>query len=232
MDNTIQKMFSSISKRYDFMNSIMTFGLHKYWRNKSVKLSGVKNGDKILDLGTGTGDFAIAFKKKVGKKGKVVAVDFSSEMLDIFKKKIKKRKLEIEIMDKDVMTLDFEANTFDFVTMAFGLRNFPEPFLLIKNVSSFLKSSGKIIILETGQPKYPLKIFYFIYTKIFIPLMGKIFTGNKSAYNYLINTAHNFPYGDDLAKKIKSIENIGNIYMKRFFGGAVYLYICSVNKVS
>ncbi len=217
MEISIKGMFSSISKNYDLMNTIMTFGLHRHWRNKSVKLSGVKPGDNILDLGAGTGDFAIAFKEKAGEKGRVIAVDFSSEMLDILKEKLKKKKLKIEIICKDVMDLEFQPGTFDFVVMAFGLRNFTEPYKLIKKISSFIKSSGKIIILETGQPKYPIKIFYSIYTKLFIPIMGKIFTGDKYAYSYLIRTASTFPFGNELARKLLELESIKNVFIKKIF---------------
>ncbi|MCX7833094.1 MAG: ubiquinone/menaquinone biosynthesis methyltransferase [Ignavibacteria bacterium] len=230
MDNSIKKMFSSISRNYDLMNSIMTFGFDMYWRRKSVKLAGVKKGDSVLDLGAGTGDFAFAFWEKTSPEGKVVAVDFCEEMLNILRDKIKKKKAEIEIINKDVMELNFSENTFDFVSMAFGLRNFSDPFKLIDNICLYLKPQGKIVILETGIPGYPFKIFYLIYTKFFIPLMGKIFAGNKSAYEYLINTASKFPYGNELAGKLLKNKNIYDIKIKKFFSGAVYLYICTVKK--
>lgn len=229
MDNSIKRMFSSISRNYDLMNTLITFGLHKYWRAKSVKLSGVKKGDTVLDLGAGTGDFAIAFKKKVGLEGKVIAVDFSKEMLDIFKEKIDRNKLQIEIINKDVMELEFPKGTFDFITMAFGLRNFVEPFKLINKISNFLKPYGKVVILETGQPKYPMKILYLIYAKLFIPVIGKIFAVNKSAYEYLINTAAQFSYGKEMAIKLCEIENISYVKIKKFLFGVVYLYICTVS---
>src|SRR5512140_309027 len=113
MSEEVKKMFADISGKYDFMNTFLSFGMHKIWRKRAVRYAGTKEGDAVLDCASGTGDLAIEFKKKTGKSGRVVAQDFCKEMLDIIYPKAKKEKIEIEVETGDVQNLNYQKNTFD-----------------------------------------------------------------------------------------------------------------------
>jgi demethylmenaquinone methyltransferase/2-methoxy-6-polyprenyl-1,4-benzoquinol methylase len=206
----------------------LSFGLHKKWRRRTVKKSGAKEGDMVLDCASGTGDLAIEFKKTVKDKGKVVALDFCEEMLDLITSKLKKQSLDIEKFVGDVLNLQFKDKYFDIVSIAFGLRNLDDPIKGIREMARVLKSNGKLAILETGQPKKFIGIPYKIYSKYFIPLAGIIFARNKNAYQYLPDTASKFPFGEKLVDMLNSTGLFSNVeaYPQTF--GVVYIYIATV----
>lgn len=230
MSESVRNMFSAISQKYDLMNSLITFGLHKKWRKKAVALSKPGRGNFVLDCASGTGDFAFEFKKIVGNEGRVFAVDFSSDMLKILKEKSELMNLPVEYSEQDVSSLNFPDNYFDFASIGFGVRNFDDPLKSLTEISRVLKNNGRIIILETGQPNKIIRIFYRIYSALFIKPLGKIISDDRRAYDYLINTASAFPYGDEFIGLMKNTKSISECRYQKLFLGVAYIYTGVIRK--
>lgn len=192
-------MFDTISGEYDGLNRVISFGIDVKWRKKVVKIVDQTNPKSILDIATGTGDLAIALAKT--NADKIIGLDISSGMLDIGKQKILKEKLEktIDMVLADSENMPFEDNTFDAITVAFGVRNFETLEKGLKEILRVLKPNGIFVILETSVPtKTPFKQGYKLYTKHMLPLIGKMFSKDNNAYTYLSESASVFPYGEAL----------------------------------
>ncbi len=228
MSEEVKKMFADISGKYDFMNTFLSFGMHKIWRKRAVRYAGTKPGDNVLDCASGTGDLAIEFKKKTGISGRVVAQDFCREMLDIINPKAKKEKVEVEVEIGDVLNINHLDDTFDISSISFGLRNLDDPIQGLKEMARVVKPKGKVVIVETGQPKRMFYLFYKIYSKYFMPVAGKLFAKNKNAYEYLPETASKFPFGEKLVEMMNSTGVFDDIktYPQSF--GVAYIYIATV----
>ena len=228
MSEEVRVMFSEISESYDKMNDLFTFNMHNGWKKKLVKLTGAKSGDKVLDCASGTGDLAFEFKKVVGDSGKVLATDFCDDMLKYVEPKGKKLNLDVEVEFADAMNLHYEDNAFDIVSISYGIRNVDDTPTALKEMARVVKSGGKIAVLETGQPSKLLRPFFNIMTKFLMPLMGKLIAGNKSAYQYLSDTALEYPYGKEFVKILQDTGKFDNIISKPMFMGASYIYIATV----
>ena len=192
-------MFDNISGDYDGLNRVISFGIDIKWRKKVVQLVKESNPKTILDIATGTGDLAINLAETNATK--IVGLDISSGMLEIGKTKIKKKNLDskIEMIIGDSENMPFEDKTFDAITVAFGVRNFETLENGLKEIYRVLKPNGTFVILETSVPtKTPFKQGYKFYTKNILPLIGKTFSKDQSAYNYLSESASVFPYGEAL----------------------------------
>jgi demethylmenaquinone methyltransferase/2-methoxy-6-polyprenyl-1,4-benzoquinol methylase len=195
----VTQMFDTISGDYDGLNRVISFGIDIKWRKKVVNMVKASNPNTILDIATGTGDLAINLAETNATK--IIGLDISSGMLDIGKEKIKKKKLasKIDMVLGDSENMPFEDNSFDAITVAFGVRNFETLENGLKEIFRVLKPSGTFIILETSMPdKTPYKQGYNFYTKNILPLIGKAFSKDKSAYKYLCESASVFPYGEAL----------------------------------
>jgi len=225
MSEQIRQMFSDISQDYDKMNDILSFRLHHLWRKNVVKFAELKPDFKVLDCASGTGDLAIEFKMKLNQQSEVIATDFCKEMLDFIEPKAKKANVDLNVQIADVMNLQFEDNYFDIASISFGIRNVDEPIIGLKEMARVVKSNGKVIILETGQPSGLNKLFYNIYGKYIMPMLGNIFAKNKSAYTYLPQTASKFPYGDEFVKLMQKTNSFSEIaYYPQTFGVS-YIYV-------
>ena len=188
-------MFDNISGNYDNLNRVISFGIDVKWRKKVLQMVSNKNPETLLDIATGTGDLAILMTKTTAKK--IVGLDISVGMLDVGRRKIKQLNLDsrIEMMVGDSENLPFEDNSFDAITVAFGIRNFETLEKGLTEILRVLKPNGVFVILETSVPeKTPFKQGYAFYTKNILPLIGKIFSKDKNAYGYLQESAANFPY--------------------------------------
>ena len=177
--------------------------------------------ETILDIATGTGDLAINLAETGAEK--IIGLDISSGMLEIGKTKIQRKHLEskIEMVLGDSENIPFENNTFDAITVAFGIRNFESLEQGLKEILRVLKPGGSFVILETSIPKKtPFKQGYFLYTKNILPLIGRIFSKDKSAYKYLSESASNFPYGEDLNNILRKIGFINVTDFPQTFGVA------------
>ena len=192
----VTKMFDAISKEYDGLNRVISFGIDVKWRNKVVEIVGKTNPDSILDIATGTGDLAINLAKT--EASKIIGFDISEGMLDVGRKKIEKLQLNntIEMVLGDSEKMPFEDNSFDAITVAFGVRNFENLEKGLTEIYRVLKTGGVFVILETSIPtKMPFKQGYKFYAKYILPSIGKLFSKDKVAYQYLSDSAAAFPYG-------------------------------------
>ena len=194
----VEKMFNNIASRYDLMNTVLSAGIHKRWRKKAIDILVPAQPKFILDLATGTGDLAIEAMRLHPEK--IIAADISEGMMEVGKEKIKKLKLEHKIFFQkgDSENLPFGENTFDAITVGFGVRNFEDLEKGLRNMYKVLKPGGKAVILEFSKvKKFPLKQFYNFYFRFITPLIGRMFTKDKAAYTYLPESVGAFPDGKD-----------------------------------
>jgi demethylmenaquinone methyltransferase / 2-methoxy-6-polyprenyl-1,4-benzoquinol methylase len=225
----VEKMFDSIAKRYDLLNHSLSFGMDYYWRRKAVKYL-TNNPKTILDIATGTADFAISAAKL--KDVKITGIDISEGMVNIGKEKIKRNGLEgiIELQIADSENLPFTENSFDAITAGFGVRNFENLEKGLSEMHRVLRKNGMVVILEPSKPKsFPLKQIYNIYFHHILPLFGKLVSKDNSAYTYLPNSVEAFPRGKNF---IRHLENVGFTYCKNIplTLGIVDLYVAIKEK--
>jgi len=223
----VKKMFDNISKEYDMLNRVISFGIDTSWRKKIVKILKSKKPLNILDIATGTGDLAIELTKTNAKK--IIGLDISKGMLDIGKKKISDKKLNntIEMVIGDSENLNYEDNFFDAITVSFGVRNFESLDLGLSEILRVLKPNGSLVILETSNPtKFPFKQFYIFYSKFILPTIGKVFSNDKFAYNYLSKSSAEFPFGEKFNNILKKIGFTNVADFPQTFGVAT-IYVAS-----
>ncbi|MBQ0767948.1 MAG: bifunctional demethylmenaquinone methyltransferase/2-methoxy-6-polyprenyl-1,4-benzoquinol methylase UbiE [Bizionia sp.] len=217
----VTKMFDTISGDYDGLNRVISFGIDIKWRKKVVQIVKDSHPKTILDIATGTGDLAINLAET--NADKIVGLDISRGMLDVGIEKIKKKNLDskIEMILGDSENMPFADNTFDAITVAFGVRNFENLDNGLKEILRVLKPGGTFVILETSMPtKAPYKQGYNFYSKNILPLIGKTFSKDKSAYKYLSDSASQFPFGEVLNNILRSIGFINVKDLPQTFGVA------------
>ena len=214
-------MFASISGRYDRANTVLSGGIHHLWRRKAVKWSGAREGENVLDCATGTGDLAIAFKKAVGEKGRVVGTDFVPEMLEVARFK----SAEIDFQQADVTELQFEDASFDISSISFGIRNVSDPKRGIAELARVVKPGGRVIVLEFGQPENrTFGTIYDWYRRRVLPAIGGAVTGRKKAYEYLERSAGRFPCGEEFAQLMRESAAFSRVEWQPLTFGIAYLY--------
>lgn len=217
----IRSMFRDISPGYDRANQILSVGVHHLWRRAAVRASRAQNGDAILDCATGTGDLAIAFKKRVGA-GRVVGTDFVPEMIELAKKKSP----QIEFEVADVTNLPYANDTFDVASISFGIRNVGDPRKGIGELARVIKAGGRVIVLEFGQPRSrAFGAFYDFYRKRVLPRLGGVLTGNRDAYDYLESSTARFPSGEEFVALMRESAPFASIAMHPLTFGIAWLYI-------
>ena len=192
----VANMFDAIAHKYDFLNGLLSFGIHIYWRKRTIACLKAAHPKLILDIATGTGDLAIEALKL--KPTQIIGVDISAGMLELGKAKIKKRGLDkkITLQLADSEQLPFEDNTFDAVTVSFGVRNFENLDKGLQSIHRVLKPGGQLVVLEFSQPTNPIvKAFYRFYSNTFMPTVGKFFSKDAAAYTYLPESVCHFPFG-------------------------------------
>jgi len=192
----VAQMFNNISKRYDLLNHLLSAGIDIYWRKRAVKLLKPYQPKHILDIATGTADFAI--EALALNPDKVIGVDISEGMLDVGREKLKRRQLDdrIELQLGDSEGLHFDDNIFDAAIVAFGVRNFENLHNGLEDMCRVLKPGGRLVVLEFSKPtKFPMKQLYSFYFKNILPLIGKFISKDQSAYTYLPESVQAFPDG-------------------------------------
>lgn len=202
----VARMFDNISHRYDFLNHFLSLGIDKGWRRKAVKLLDPEKPRQILDVATGTGDFAVQALQLNPEK--VTGVDISEGMLDVGRRKIKERKLDhrIELLSGDSENLPFEDNKFDAVTVGFGVRNFENLDRGLQEIYRVLRPGGMAVILEFSRPRrFPFRQIYSFYFKFILPKIGRIVSSDKAAYTYLPESVEAFPDGDDFIHILRQV---------------------------
>lgn len=217
----VAQMFDTISGNYDGLNRVISFGIDIKWRKKVLQLVSDKNPKTVLDIATGTGDLAILMTETSAER--IVGLDISAGMLDVGRKKIEAKKLsnKIEMILADSENMPFENDTFDAITVAFGVRNFETLEKGLAEILRVLKPNGIFVILETSVPeKTPYKQGYTFYSKNILPLIGKLFSKDDLAYQYLSESASVFPYGEVLNNILRKIGFIDVVSMPQTFGVA------------
>ena len=186
-EERVHGVFEKIYQNYDQMNSVISFQRHKAWRKETMKRMNVKPGQKALDVCCGTADWSIALSEAVGPNGSVTGLDFSQNMLKIGQQKIIDLGLQnVNLIHGNAMKLPFEDNSFDFVTIGFGLRNVPDYMQVLQEMNRVLKPGGKAVCLETSQPTLPIfKQFFTIYFRYIMPIFGKVFAKSYKEYSWL-----------------------------------------------
>jgi len=203
----VEKMFDKIAFRYDFLNHFLSAGIDVGWRKKAIKQLCSLDPKSILDVATGTGDMAILSYRLLNAE-KIIGIDISDGMLEIGKKKIEKLGLQqrIELLKGDSETIIFNSNSFDAVTVAFGVRNFQNLELGLSEIKRVLKPGGKLIVLECTKPKLPvIKNFYNLYLNVIAPWIGRVISKNKNAYQYLNESVQKFPEGKDFVQILNKL---------------------------
>lgn len=225
-EEKVHQVFQSISDKYDKMNSIISFYLHKLWRKDTMKRMQVKEGAIALDVCCGTGDWTIALAEAVGSSGQVYGLDFSENMLKIAKNKVEKGKYpNIVLVHGNAMHLPYGDNMFDYVTIGFGLRNVPDYMQVLHEMYRVLKPGGKVVCLETSKPTMPVfKQIYFFYFRYIMPLFGKMFAKSYEEYHWLQESTMNFPGKEELAKMFEE-AGFKNIQIKSYFGGVCAMHL-------
>lgn len=219
----IKKMFDEIAKKYDIANNILSFGRHHSWKKYFIKQLGPTPGNAILDVATGTGDLAFAFAKALDYDCTIKGVDFSEVMIEVAKSRNTSDCIEFKI--GDATKLDFATDTFDFVTITFGIRNIPEIEKAISEMTRVLKSGGKLGIMEFGTPEAGFYGIYKFYAKYIMPAIGKLLTKHPDAYTYLPQTSLEFPYGKRFVEIMQTSPELKNINFTKLQFGVVYIYI-------
>ncbi|WP_141593490.1 MULTISPECIES: bifunctional demethylmenaquinone methyltransferase/2-methoxy-6-polyprenyl-1,4-benzoquinol methylase UbiE [unclassified Myxococcus] len=228
MSTEVREMFSSIATKYDVTNEVLSFGIHRLWRRKAVRLSTAKEGDRVLDCASGTGDLALAFKRKVGASGRVVGTDFCPEMLESAPAKAEKAGLQVDFQVADAMDLPFAADSFDVASISFGIRNVDDPVKCLKEMARVVRPGGHVVVLEFGQPTGAFGALFRFYSKTVMPTIGGLLTGNRAAYQYLPKTSAAFPAGD----KFLELMDQSGAYAARsahpLTFGTAYVYVGTV----
>ena len=202
----VAAMFDNISKRYDFLNHFLSMGIDIYWRKRAIKLLKPDKPKLILDIATGTADFAI--EALALNPDKVIGVDISEGMLEMGRKKLQRKKLDdrIELQMGDSERLLFEDNMFDAVIVAFGVRNFENLEKGLQDMHRVLKPEGKAVIVEFSKPtKFPFKQVYNLYFKSVLPQIGKVISKDNAAYTYLPASVQAFPDGKAFQQVLQKV---------------------------
>jgi demethylmenaquinone methyltransferase/2-methoxy-6-polyprenyl-1,4-benzoquinol methylase len=223
----VAEMFDNIAHSYDQLNHLLSFGIDIIWRKKAIRMLRKLNPERVLDVATGTGDFAIEASRMGVNAKEIIGVDISNGMLEIGRKKLKKKALDqqIDLRYGDSENLPFDDNYFDAYTAAFGVRNFENLEAGLTEMLRVLNPGGTGFILEFSKPKsFPFKQLYWFYFKAILPLVGKLVSKDNRAYKYLPESVAAFPQGDEFTA---IMERCGytNVRRKALTGGIATIYI-------
>ncbi|MGM8365340.1 demethylmenaquinone methyltransferase [Virgibacillus sp. W0181] len=227
-EERVHHVFETIYDKYDEMNSIISFRRHKAWRKDVMKRMNVQNGAKALDVCCGTGDWAIALAHAVGASGSVIGLDFSQNMLSIAEEKNEKYQLEqLSFIHGNAMELPFESESFDYVTIGFGLRNVPDYMSVLKELHRVVKSDGTVACLETSQPTLiGFRQLYYLYFRYIMPLAGKLFAKSYQEYAWLHESAKDFPDKNKL-KEMFIQAGFSHVQVKSYTGGVAAMHMAT-----
>ena len=222
----VAHMFNNIAPQYDFLNRFLSAGIDISWRKKALSLLKKDNPKKILDIATGTADVAILAANMLSPE-KIVGIDISDGMLELGRKKIATLNLQdtIELLQGDSEAIQFNDDSFDAVTVSFGVRNFQHLEKGLNEIKRVLRKGGKIVILEFSRPSMPgIQQLYKIYMSVLAPGIGKLFSNNRGAYQYLNDSVQKFPEGKDFITVLNTI-GFHNTSFKRLSLGICSIYI-------
>ena len=219
-------VFDSVASRYDIMNDLMSAGIHRIWKRFTIELSGVRKGNAVLDIAGGTGDLAARFAELVGPEGRVVLADINSSMLAVGRDKLidSGRLDHIEFVQADAQDLPFPDESFDCVTIAFGLRNVTDKAMALRSMLRVLKPGGRLLVLEFSKPGNPLlNRAYDTYSFRILPLMGKLVANDSDSYQYLAESIRMHPDQETL-KDMMEDAGFSRCESHNMTGGIVALH--------
>lgn len=225
-EERVYQVFERISRKYDRMNSIISFRQHIRWRKDAMRRLNVKEGSKCLDVCCGTADWTIALSEATGPEGEVIGLDFSEKMLEVGWEKLQKKGItNARLIHGNAMNLPFPDHTFDYVTIGFGLRNVPDAERVIREMYRVLKPGGVVACLDTSHPVvFGFKHLYYFYFRYIMPLLGKIFAKSFAEYSWLQESTMSFPDAETLAQLFTD-NGFSQVYYKLYFGGVAALHI-------
>jgi demethylmenaquinone methyltransferase/2-methoxy-6-polyprenyl-1,4-benzoquinol methylase len=221
----VREMFDDISPRYDFLNHFLSFGIDRIWRRKLVGILAAHKPTVVLDVATGTGDLAMSIASL--KPQKIVGIDISEKMLEIGRAKLMEKGLDkiITLRRADAEKIPFSDNSFDAITVAFGVRNYENLELGLREMRRVLRPGGVMLILEFSHPaSFPMKQLYRLYSRFVIPAMGRVISGNDKAYTYLPESVAAFPSGKKFLDILVKL-GMNNTELKQLSMGIASIYI-------
>ena len=224
----VEEMFDHIAPTYDTLNHRLSWNIDKGWRKKAIRQLAPFHPQKILDIATGTGDFAILATSML-KPRQLLGVDISEGMMAIGKEKVKQKQLEdiVSFQKEDCLHMSFEDNTFDAIIAAFGIRNFQNLDLGLKEMCRVLKKGGHLSIVELTEPvSFPMHQLFRIYSNTFLPVYGRLLSKDRSAYKYLTATIEAFPEGEEMMKIFKK-AGFNKVSFKRLTFGICTMYFAT-----
>ena len=214
----VNDLFATIAPRYDLINDLQSFGLHRAWKRKLVRLAAVRPGMQALDLCCGTGDVAFAL---ADAGAKVTGCDFSEPMLEVARQRSLGRAVAPTFVQGDALKLPFSAAMFDVVTIAYGLRNLADFRAGLAEMLRVLNPGGKILILDFGKPDFaPWRATYFAYLKLFVPVFGKIFCGNSATHAYILESLKKYPAQKGIAALLTEL-GCRDVRIENILGGVM-----------
>ena len=222
----VGQVFSSVSSRYDLMNDLMSFGVHRLWKRFAVHLSGVRNGQSVLDVAGGTGDLAALFHKRVGDDGLVLVTDINNNMLKEGRNKLYNKGIVrgMQYVQSNAENLPFQENYFDCVSIGFGLRNVTDKESALQSMYDKVRFGGNIIILEFSTIVLPyLKRIYDSYSFKLIPWLGKVVANDEASYRYLVESIRTHPDQETLKKMVEQ-AGFGRVEYYNLSGGIVAVH--------
>jgi demethylmenaquinone methyltransferase/2-methoxy-6-polyprenyl-1,4-benzoquinol methylase len=221
----VGQVFSSVARKYDLMNDVMSMGIHRLWKRHTVQRAAVRPGMRVLDLAGGTGDLAAAFAPRVGDRGQVAICDINASMLVAGRDRLldEGRVGNIDFVQGDAEALPFPDEHFDRVTIAFGLRNVTRKERALAEMRRVLKAGGRLLVLEFSQPVAPLRPFYDAYSFKVMPLMGRLIAGDADSYRYLAESIRMHPNQETLAEMMRE-AGLEEVQYENLTGGVVALH--------
>lgn len=222
----VADVFHSVASKYDLMNDLMSFGVHRIWKRYTIEMAGVRSGHKVLDIAGGTGDLTKAFSKRVGKEGEVVLADINASMLQVGRDRLLDQGVagNVEVVQANAEFLPFPDQQFDAVSIAFGLRNVTHKEVALKEMQRVLKPGGRLLVLEFSKPRFELlNKAYDAYSFAALPAMGKLVTGDSDSYRYLAESIRKHPDQETL-KAMMLDAGFDRVNYYNLTGGIVALH--------
>lgn len=223
-EEDVKEVFESVAKRYDLMNDVLSFGLHRVWKRTCVSLSGAAEGQKVLDIASGTCDMAIRFGEVVGKSGEVWATDINHEMIKEGTKRLKAVGCKAHVAICDCEALPFEDNYFDIAVVSFGLRNMTHKDRALKEMMRVVRPGGRVVVLEFSRCWKIFKPFYDLYSFKLMPWLGQKIAGDAESYRYLAESIRMHPDQETLAGIMKEV-GLDRVTWKNMTFGVCALHI-------
>ena len=220
----VRNVFDSVAPKYDLMNDVLSFGLHRAWKAYTVALADVQPGDKVLDVAGGTGDLAVAFAARVGDSGRVVLTDINEAMLRTGRDRLLDSGQVLSTAVCDAESLPFANGSFDLVSVAFGLRNMTHKEAALADMARVLRPGGRLLVLEFSTPAAPLRKAYDLYSFRLMPFLGKWVAGDADSYRYLAESIRMHPDQSTLKTMLKA-AGFGHVDVHNLAGGIVALHV-------